>query len=113
MALTINDTPLIDKLDLWKANITSLPNINYSKLSYRETNKDLWVCQDTNIVKKIKLLFTKSVIDKKIFKPYSLLIQIFKNKPGFKLIPHFDNNTILGIHGKNLFIFKIILIIKK
>ena len=102
MSLTISNTSLIDELDVWEANITPLPSVDYTSLSYSETNKDLWVCQNTDAVEEMELLFTKSVIEEKISQPYSLVTQIFKNKPGFELVPHIDNNEMLGVIIINL-----------
>jgi len=102
MGFIINNKSLINELDLWKVNMDPLPDINYKKLIYKETNKNLYVCLNKKIIEEINILFDRSIIDKKISESYDLFIQIHKNKPGFKLIPHFDNDTILGIIIINL-----------
>jgi hypothetical protein len=46
--------------------------------------------------------FDTNVIDTKITEPYKIYVEIQKNLPNFELIPHFDNEDILGVIIINL-----------
>jgi|TARA_R110000822_G_scaffold4631_1_gene19977 hypothetical protein len=102
MSLIIENTPLIDGLDVWTASINSLPIIDYSILNYSSCDTGRCHCVDDNIVEDVADCFTKSVIDTKISEPYKTEISILKNKPNFELIPHFDNDQMLGVIIINL-----------
>ena len=102
MSLTINDIPLIDGLDVWEASIDPLPILDYSSLNYSNCDTGRCHCIDEAVIEEMTVCFTKSVINTKISEPYKLAVSILKNKPGFELIPHFDNNDMLGVIIINL-----------
>ena len=102
MSLTIENTPLINGLDVWSASINPLPNLDYSNLNYSNCDSGRCECIDEEAINQVADCFTKSVIDTKISEPYKTEISILKNKPNFELIPHFDNNEMLGVIIINL-----------
>ena len=102
MSLTINNTSLIDNLDVWEASIDPLPTLDYSSLDYSNCDTGICSCIDESAIEDIAACFTKSAIDTKISEPYTTEVSILKNKPNFELIPHFDNDTMLGVIIINL-----------
>jgi hypothetical protein len=102
MSLTINNTPLIDNLNVWAASIEALPNLDYSSLNYSNCDSGKCECTDEEAINQVAECFTKSVIDTKISEPYKTVVSILKNKPNFELIPHFDNDAMLGVIIINL-----------
>lgn len=102
MSLIISDTKYIDNLDLWEASINPLPNIDYVNLDYDEKSVYQYFCSDLSAIGLIKSCFTNEVISQKISEPYTIEVEIQKNLPGFELIPHFDNNEMLGVIIINL-----------
>lgn len=102
MSLTINNTSYIDDLDLWQASLSSLPDLDYPNLSYKEQDKGRHFCTDENALNQVKDSFDTSVIDTKISVPYYIHLEIIKNEPGFNLIPHYDNSNMLGVIIINL-----------
>ena len=102
MSLVISNTQYIDGLDLWEASINPLPALDYENLSYEEKDTGRFYCTNKDAIKEIKACFDKKVIDQKISQPYVLYVEIQKNLPNFELIPHFDNEDILGVIIINL-----------
>lgn len=102
MSLIIENTPLISGLDVWTASIDSLPSVDYSALNYSDCDTGRCHCIDDAVVEQISDCFTKDVIDTKILEPYEIQVSILKNKPNFELIPHFDNDGMLGVIIINL-----------
>jgi hypothetical protein len=102
MSLVISNTQYIDGLDLWEASINPLPVLDYENLSYEEKDTGRFYCTNEDAIKEIKACFDKKVIDQKISQPYVLYVEIQKNLPNFELIPHFDNEDILGVIIINL-----------
>jgi len=102
MSLVVSNTQYIDGLDLWEASINPLPVLDYENLSYQEKDTGRFYCTDEDAIKEISACFDKKVIDEKISQPYVLFIEIQKNLPNFELIPHFDNEEMLGVIIINL-----------
>ena len=102
MSLVVSNTQYIDGLDLWEASINPLPALDYENLSYQEKDTGRFYCTDEDAIKEISACFDKKVIDEKISQPYVLYIEIQKNLPNFELIPHFDNEEMLGVIIINL-----------
>ena len=102
MSLTISNTSYIDNLDLWEASINELPNLDYANLNYELKDTGRFYCNDENALNEVKDCFDKNVINSKISVPYELHIEIQKNEPNFTLIPHYDNDKMLGVIIINL-----------
>lgn len=102
MSLVISNTQYIDGLDLWEASINPLPALNYENLSYEEKDTGRFYCTDDDAIKEMTACFDTNVIDTKITEPYKIYVEIQKNLPNFELIPHFDNEDILGVIIINL-----------
>jgi hypothetical protein len=102
MSLVVSNTQYIDGLDLWEASINPLPALDYKNLSYQEKDTGRFYCTDKDAIKEITECFDKKVIDEKISQPYVLYVEIQKNLPNFELIPHFDNEEMLGVIIINL-----------
>ncbi len=102
MSLVVSNTQYIDGLDLWEASINPLPVLDYENLSYQEKDTGRFYCTNENAVKKITKCFDEKIINEKISQPYVLYVEIQKNLPNFELIPHFDNEEMLGVIIINL-----------
>lgn len=102
MSLVISNTQYIDGLDLWEASINPLPALDYENLSYEEKDTGRFYCTNEDAIKEMTACFDTHVIDTKITEPYKIYVEIQKNLPNFELIPHFDNENILGVIIINL-----------
>jgi hypothetical protein len=102
MSLVISNTQYIDGLDLWEASINPLPVLDYENLSYEEKDTGRFYCTDDDAIKQMTACFDTNVIDTKITEPYKIYVEIQKNLPNFELIPHFDNENMLGVIIINL-----------
>ena len=102
MSLVISNTQYIDGLDLWEASINPLPALDYENLSYEEKDTGRFYCTNEDAIKEMTACFDTNVIDTKITEPYKIYVEIQKNLPNFELIPHFDNEDILGVIIINL-----------
>ncbi len=102
MSLVISNTQYINGLDLWEASINPLPVLDYENLSYEEKDTGRFYCTDEDAITEITACFDTSVIDTKITEPYRIYVEIQKNLPNFELIPHFDNENMLGVIIINL-----------
>ena len=102
MSLVISNTQYIDGLDLWEASIKPLPALDYENLSYEEKDTGRFYCTNEDAIKEMTACFDTNVIDTKITEPYKIYVEIQKNLPNFELIPHFDNEDILGVIIINL-----------
>lgn len=102
MSLTINSTNYIDDLDLWQASLSPLPDLDFVNLNYEEQDTGRHFCTDESALSQVKDSFDTSVIDTKISVPYDIHVEIIKNDPGFSLIPHYDNQNMLGVIIINL-----------
>jgi hypothetical protein len=102
MSLVISNTQYINGLDLWEASINPLPVLDYENLSYEEKDTGRFYCTDDDAIKQMTSCFDTNVIDTKITEPYKIYVEIQKNLPNFELIPHFDNENMLGVIIINL-----------
>jgi len=102
MSLVISNTQYINGLDLWDASINPLPVLDYENLSYEEKDTGRFYCTDDDAIKQMTACFDTNVIDTKITEPYKIYVEIQKNLPNFELIPHFDNENMLGVIIINL-----------
>ena len=102
MSLVISSSQYINGLDVWKESINPLPALDFENLNYVEKDTGRFYCTNKDAIKEIKACFDKKVIDQKISQPYVLYVEIQKNLPNFELIPHFDNENMLGVIIINL-----------
>ncbi len=102
MSLNISNTQYIDGLDIYESSINDLPSIDYANISYDKKNDLQYFCNDKKVIKQIESYFTNDIIANKISEPFDIDFVIQKNLPNFELIPHFDNNDMLGVVLINL-----------
>jgi|11BtaG_2_1085332.scaffolds.fasta_scaffold65494_2 hypothetical protein len=102
MSLNISDTQYIDGLDIYESSIDDLPSIDYANIGYDKKNDLQYFCNDKKVIQQIESYFINNIIATKITEPFEIDFVIQKNLPNFELIPHFDNNDMLGVILINL-----------
>jgi len=102
MSLIISDTQYIEGLDVYEVSINDLPNIDYTSINYEKKNDLQYFCNNKEVIEQIKDYFTNDIIKSKINEAFDIDFVIQKNLPNFELIPHFDNNDMLGVILINL-----------
>lgn len=102
MSLVISNSQYINGLDVWEASINPLPALDFENLNYVEKDTGRFYCTDEDAIAEMTACFDTNVIDTKIKEPYKIYVEIQKNLPNFELIPHFDNENMLGVIIINL-----------
>lgn len=102
MSLVVSNSQYINGLDVWEASINPLPALDFENLNYVEKDTGRFYCTDEDAITEMTACFDTNVIDTKIKEPYKIYVEIQKNLPNFELIPHFDNENMLGVIIINL-----------
>ena len=102
--IKISDVPFIDDTPIWEVDILNLPEDSFfDNIKYIDKGGGRWESIDeSEEVLKIFNQINKKSIEERFSCGLNIVTKVLKDEPGFKLIPHYDNELIFCIIIINL-----------
>jgi hypothetical protein len=102
--IKISDIPFIDDTPIWEVDILNLPEDSFfDSIKYIDKGEGRWESTDeTEEILNIFNQIDKKSIEERFSCCLNIVTKVLKDEPGFKLIPHYDNELIFGIVIINL-----------